>query len=154
MDDAEDIMLSGKSQSQKVKYVPSVLFTQLCPTLRPHGLWPRQAPLFTGFFRQEYWSGLPCPPPGDLSNPGIEPRSPTLWVDSSPSEPPGKPKNIGMVSLSLLQGIFQPRNWTSVSCIEGGYFSSWATREAQSLALGLFNWGMCKVLFFILIYLF
>ena len=75
-------MLSGKSQSQKVKYVPSVLFTQLCPTLRPHGLWPRQAPLFTGFFRQEYWSGLPCPPPGDLSNPGIEPRSPALQADS------------------------------------------------------------------------
>ena len=41
---------------------------------------------------QEYWSGLPCPPLGGLSNPGIEPRSPTLQVDSLPSEPPGKPK--------------------------------------------------------------
>ena len=41
------------------------------------------------FSRQEYWSGLPCPP-GDLSNPGIEHRSPTLQVDSLPSEPPGK----------------------------------------------------------------
>ena len=57
-----------------------------------------------GFTRQEYWSGVPCPPPGDLPNPGIEPRSPTLQVDSLPSEPPGKPKNTGAGSLSLLQG--------------------------------------------------
>ena len=45
----------------------------------------RQAPLSMGFSRQEYWSGLPCPSPGDLSDPGIEPRSPTLQADSSPS---------------------------------------------------------------------
>ena len=51
----------------------------------------RQAPLFMGFSRQEYWSGLPCPPPGDLPNPGIKPRSPTLQADSLQSEPPGKP---------------------------------------------------------------
>ena len=38
----------------------------------------RQAPLFMGFSRQEYWSGLPFPSPGDLPNPGIEPRSPAL----------------------------------------------------------------------------
>ena len=47
------------------------------------------------------------PPPGDLPNPGIEPRSPALQVDSLPAEPPGKPKNTGVGSLSLLQGIFQ-----------------------------------------------
>ena len=56
--------------------------------------------------RQEYWSGLPCPPPGDLPNPGIKPRSPTLQADSLPSEPPEKPKNTGVGSLSLLQGNF------------------------------------------------
>ena len=44
-----------------------------------------------GFSRQEYWCGLPCPPPGHLPNPEIEPRSPTLQVDSLLSEPPGKP---------------------------------------------------------------
>ena len=44
-----------------------------------------------GFSRQEYWSGQPFPSPGDLPNPGIEPRSPTLQVDSLPSEPQGKP---------------------------------------------------------------
>ena len=65
-----------------------------------------QAPLFMGLSRQEYWSGLPCPPPGDLPNTGIKPRSPALQTDSLPAEPPGKPKNTGMGSLSLLQGIF------------------------------------------------
>ena len=65
-----------------------------------------QMPLSIEFFRQEYWSGLPCPPPGDLPNPEIEPRSPTLQVDSLLFEPPGKPKNTGVGSLSLLQGIF------------------------------------------------
>ena len=42
-----------------------------------------------GFSRQEYWSGLPFPSPGDLSDPGIEPRSPALQADTLPSEPPG-----------------------------------------------------------------
>ena len=43
------------------------------------------------FSKQEYWSGLPCPPPGDLPNPGAEPSCPALRVDSLLSEPPGKP---------------------------------------------------------------
>ena len=50
-----------------------------------------QAPLSTGFSRQEYWSGLPCPPPEDLFDPGIEPTSPALQVVSLLTEPPGKP---------------------------------------------------------------
>ena len=49
-----------------------------------------QAPRSMGFSRQEYWSGLPFPSPGDLPNPGIEPRSPALQTDALPSEPPGK----------------------------------------------------------------
>ena len=44
-----------------------------------------------GFSRQEYWSGLPFPSPGDLPKPGIEPRSPALWADALPSEPSGNP---------------------------------------------------------------
>ena len=48
----------------------------------------RQAPLSMGFPRQEYWSGLPFPSPGDLSNTGIKPGSPSLQADSLPSEPP------------------------------------------------------------------
>ena len=49
------------------------------------------APLSMGFPRQEYWSGLPFPSPGNFPNPGIEPRSPALQADSLPFEPPGKP---------------------------------------------------------------
>ena len=49
-----------------------------------------QASLSMGFSRQEYWSGLPFPSPGDLPDPGIEPRSPTLEADALTSEPPGK----------------------------------------------------------------
>jgi len=51
-----------------------------------------QAPLTMGFSRQECWSGLPFPSPGDLLNAGIELRSPALQADALPSEPPGKPK--------------------------------------------------------------
>ena len=50
-----------------------------------------QAPPPTAFFSQEYWSGLPFPSPGDLPDPGIEPRSPALQADALPPEPPGKP---------------------------------------------------------------
>ena len=54
------------------------------------------------FSRPEYWSGKPFPSPGDLANPGIEPSSPALQVDSLPAEPQGKPKNTGVGSLSFL----------------------------------------------------
>ena len=50
-----------------------------------------QAPLSMGFSRQEYWSGLPFPSPGDLPDAGIKPRSPTLQADSLPAEPQEKP---------------------------------------------------------------
>ena len=52
-----------------------------------------QPPLSMGFFRQECRSGLPFPSSGNLPNPGIEPRSPTLQADVLLSEPPGKPPN-------------------------------------------------------------
>ena len=52
-----------------------------------------QAPVFMGFLRQEYWSGLSYPSPRDLPDPGIEPASPALQADSLPSEPPGTPFN-------------------------------------------------------------
>ena len=46
------------------------------------------------FSKQEYWSGFPFPSPGDLPNPGIEPRSPALEADALTSEPPGKPEEL------------------------------------------------------------
>ena len=63
-----------------------------------------QAPLPIEFSRQEYWSGLPFPPPGDLPNPGIEPTSPAspaLQVYSLPTEPPGKPHSVFLVTYNL-----------------------------------------------------
>ena len=57
-----------------------------------------QAPLFIGFSRQWYWSGLPFPSLGDLPNPGMELGSPALQADSLPSEPPGKLETLGVKS--------------------------------------------------------
>ena len=51
----------------------------------------QQTALSMEFSRKEYWNGLPFPPPGDLPDPGIEPISPALQVDSFTTEPPGKP---------------------------------------------------------------
>ena len=67
------------------------LVTQSYLTLQPRGLKPARFLCPWGFSRQEYWSGLPCPPPGHIPNPGIKPRSPALQADSLPSEPPEKP---------------------------------------------------------------
>ena len=60
-----------------------------------------QDPLSMGFPRQESWSGLPFLPLGHLPEPGIEPRSPALQVDSLPSEPPGKHHDSISITLSL-----------------------------------------------------
>ena len=54
-----------------------------------------QAPRSMGFSRQEYWSGLPFPSPGDLPDPGIEPKSLALQADALPSELPGKSLRLG-----------------------------------------------------------
>ena len=53
-----------------------------CWTLCDAGTIVCLAPLFMGFLRQEYWSEFPCPPPGDLTDPGIKPASPAMHVDS------------------------------------------------------------------------
>ena len=70
---------------------------------QPHGA--HQAPLSIGFSRQEYWSGLPCPSPGDLPNPGMEPGSLALQADSLPSKP------TGMSSFSTVDIIYFPETF-------------------------------------------
>ena len=85
------------SERREVK----VKVSQSCPTATP---WIIQS---MDLSRPEYWNGYPFPSPGDLSNLGIKPRSPALHADSLPAEPPRKPKNTGVDSLSLLQRIFQ-----------------------------------------------
>ena len=102
------------------------------------------------FSRQEYWSGLPCPPPEDhLPKPGIKLRSPALQVDSLPSEPPGKPKNTGLGSLAFLQEVFLTQELNQgllycrqilyhLSCQESPYFVqfySYLCSEGQSSAI-------------------
>ena len=68
------------------------LAAESCLTLRPNGLYiDHYDPLSMEFSRQEYWSGLQFPSPGDLPNPGIEPSFPTLQADSLLTEPSGKP---------------------------------------------------------------
>ena len=80
---------------------------QLCPTLcDPMDCIAHQAPLSMEFCWQEYCRGLQCLPPGDLPNPGMEPRCPACQADPLPAETPGKPKNTGVGSRSRLQGIF------------------------------------------------
>ena len=87
----------------------------------------------------EYWSGQLFPSPGDLPNPGIEPRSSTLQADSLPAELQGKPRDTGVVSLSLLQQIFltQKLNQGFLHCrrilYQLSYQGSWIKRDPLQL---------------------
>ena len=100
-----------------------VLVTQLCLILcDPLRTIAHQAPLSMELSRQEYWSGLPCPSPGDLSDPGIEPGSPALQADSLLSEPPRK------LNLFIL-----------IKC----YNDKILQRSHKSLPV-LPDWGCCK----------
>ena len=78
-------LLIGKEFRVKVKSLSRVRLFETPWTVA------HQVPLSMGFPRQEYWSGLPFPSPGDFLDPGIESGSPLLWADALPSEPPGNP---------------------------------------------------------------
>ena len=69
-----------------------------------------QAPLYMGFPRQEYWSGLPFPFPGDLPDPVVKPRSPAFQADTLPSEPPVKRKEVGIRPKGMEEG-YERRPW-------------------------------------------
>ena len=93
---------------------------------------------FPKFFTIIYFLYLPVKSlslwlPGDLADPGIGPRSPTLQADSLLSEPPEKPMSTGVGSLPFTRESSWPRNWTGVSCLAGIFFTSWAIREALEL---------------------
>ena len=64
-----------------------------------------------GFSRQEYWSGLPFPSPGDLPNPGVEPGSPALQTDALPSETPGKPHRKTQFRLQFSWSVMSNSLW-------------------------------------------
>ena len=85
--ESEDYWEMPKLEWVKVKSLSRVwLFVTPCTVAL-------QAPLSMGFSRQEYWSGLPFPSPGDLPDPGIKPRSPALQADALTSAPPGRPQS-------------------------------------------------------------
>ena len=132
------INLIGLIISQCMQILPYHMYVcvHLCcsvvsNSLRLHGLLPTRLPCPPGFSRQEYWSGLPCPPPRGLPNPRIKPRSPPLHTDSLLSEPPWKPKDTRVGSLSLLQGIFPTQDSNQGLCIVSVFCTSRATREAH-----------------------
>ena len=86
-----------------------------------------QTPSSMGFSRQQYWSGLPFPSPGDLPDPGIEPRSLTFQVDALTSKPPGKPPQAALPSLNsystsktqfkvLSLGTSDFSHWSGLQC--------------------------------------
>ena len=81
-------------QSESESEVAQSYLTVCDPWTVAHQAFPSM-----GFSRQEYWSGLPFPSPGDLLDPGIEPRSPILQADTLTSAPPGKPLNTRIQSL-------------------------------------------------------
>ena len=111
-----------------------------------------QAPLSMGFFRQEYWSGLPCPPPGDLPDSGIEPPSHisctgrwffttgATWEAQSEScvhlfttWAILQARKLEWVAIPFYRGSSQPRDQTLVSSIAGRLFTIWDTREAPRI---------------------
>ena len=83
-EELKSLLMKVKEESKS-----QVLVAQLCPTLFDPMDLAHQAPLSMEFSRQEYWSGLPLPSPGDLPNPGIKCVSSALQTDSLLYEPPG-----------------------------------------------------------------
>ena len=77
-----DVLNLKTASAEGIFFGGGNLVGKLCLTLETLWTVACQAPLSTGFSRQEHWSVLPCSPPGDLPNPGIEPRSPALQADS------------------------------------------------------------------------
>ena len=111
-----------------------------------------QAPPSMRFSRQEYWSGLPFPSTGDLPDPGIEPRSPTLQADALTSKPPGKPKS-NYIRFGYM-GFWQ---FTVQICTYKGSSTSWwpigctGNQVVSCDFKQLHPWGLlfvCFVLFF------
>ena len=104
-------------------------------SFRPGGLQPTRLLCPWGFSRQEYWSGLPCSPPGDLPNPGIKPTFPTLQVDSLlteslggffTTEPPRKP--LGSTIIAIICEILVLRMWV--------FYYKTILKEAKNLPKG------------------
>ena len=92
-----------------------------------------QAPLFMGFSRQEYWSVLPFPSPGDLPDPGIKPRSPALQADSLPTEISGKPKR-SCFKISKIWIYFKIQSTEGYCCFPPVFLFSFCRSKQLSIS--------------------
>ena len=93
-----------------------------------------QAPLSMEFFRQEYWSRLPFPSPGDLLDPGIKSRSPALQADSLLSESPGKPiRSVMLNKYNVLSSSTMIKIWIN-------YIQFWWAHRWHCFYFLIFNW--------------
>ena len=90
-----------------------------------------QAPPSMGFSRQEYWSGLPFPSPGNLPNPGIEPRSPALQADALTSEPPRKPHDQPRQHIKKQRHYFANKGPSSQGYGFSSGYESWTIKKAE-----------------------
>ena len=126
---------SAALKSLKVKVA------QLCPTLQPHGLYNQSMEFskpeyWSGYpatrEAQEYWSGYPFPSPGDILEPRIEPRSQHCRRILYQFSHKGSLRILEWVAYPFSSRSSRHRNRTRVFCIAGGFFTSWATREAHS----------------------
>ena len=121
------VCVCARTHTHMFKKTNAWLVTQSCPTLcDPMDCSPSGSSVLGDSSGKN--TGVGC---HALPNPRIKPRSPTLQADSLPTEPQGNPKNPGVGSLSLLQGIFPTQESTGVSRIAGEFFTSRATKEAQ-----------------------
>ena len=107
--------------SKNLKELPTCILITCCAVLSPSvlsdsyvTLWtvPYQAPLSMGFSRQEYWSGLPCPPPGDLPNPGIEASFHMAGGFFTDWDSRDAQELLEWVAYPFSRGLSRPRNWT------------------------------------------
>ena len=115
------------------------LVVKSCPTLVTPWTVACQAPLSVGFSRREYWSGLPFPSPGDLPDPGIEPRSPALQAVSLPTDLQGKPNNIILNPLVYV-GVLGGLNGKESTCSAGDQGSIPESLSSISIILWRMPW--------------
>ena len=107
----------------------------LSKSLWPHGLYPPGSSVHA-ILQARILEWLPCPLPGYLPNPGIEPRSPALQADSLHLSHQGSPRILEWVAYPFSRVSSQLKNWTTDFGIAGRFFTSWATREAYFLKNG------------------
>ena len=131
---------------KKERKVKSLSYVWLFATLWTVGY---KAPPSMGFSRQEYWSGLPHPSPGDLSNPGFKPRSPSLQADTLTSEPPGRPTPLGHHKASSWAPYAIQQLSTSWL-----FYTWWCIRVNSTLPIHpllFFPHGVYKIIFYVCI---